>query len=51
MKKARAVYRGWRRKRDFVKLILTREARLLKDIGLTPEIVYQRLNTPFWKFV
>ena len=51
MNKAVSVYRGWRKKRDFIHLVLTKEARLLKDVGYPPEIVEQRLRTPFWKFV
>lgn len=51
MKKIVSVYTGWRKKRDFTKLVLSKEARLLKDVGYPPEIVEQRLRTPFWKFV
>jgi uncharacterized protein YjiS (DUF1127 family) len=51
MKKAVSVYRGWRKKRDFIHLVLTKESRLLKDVGYPPEIIEQRLRTPFWKFV
>lgn len=51
MKKAVTVYRGWRKKRDFIQLVLTKEARLLTDVGYPPEIIEQRLKTPFWKFV
>lgn len=50
MNKAVSVYKGWRMKRDFIQLILTKDARLLKDVGYPPEIVAQRLDTPFWKF-
>lgn len=51
MKKVVSVYQGWRRKRDFTNLVLQKEARLLKDVGYPPEIIAQRLRTPFWKFV
>lgn len=51
MNRAVSVYRGWRKKRDFTQLVLTKDARLLKDVGYPPEIVEQRLRTPFWKFV
>ncbi len=51
MNKAVSVYRGWRKKRDFIHLVMTRDARLLNDVGYRPEIIQQRLETPFWKFV
>lgn len=51
MKKAVSVFRGWRKKRDFINLVLTKDARLLNDVGYRPEIIEQRLKTPFWKFV
>ncbi len=51
MKRAVTVYRGWRKKRDFINLVLNKDARLLKDVGYPPEIIEQRLRTPFWKFV
>ncbi len=51
MKKAANYYRGWRMKREFIRLVLTKDARLLKDVGYPPEMVAQRLSTPFWKFV
>jgi hypothetical protein len=51
MKRAVSVYRGWRKKRDFIQLVLTRDPRLLRDVGYPPELVQQRLQTPFWKFV
>lgn len=50
MKTAVKVYRGWRKKREFIQLVLTKDARLLKDVGYPPEIVEQRLQVPFWKF-
>jgi len=50
MTKAVSVYRGWRKKRNFINLVLTKDARLLKDVGYPPEIIEQRLKTPFWKF-
>lgn len=51
MTKAVSVYKGWRNKRNFIHLVLTKDARLLKDVGYPPEIIEQRLKTPFWKFV
>jgi uncharacterized protein YjiS (DUF1127 family) len=50
MKRAMSVYKGWRKKRDFIHLVLTKDSRLLKDVGYPPEIIEQRLKTPFWKF-
>ncbi len=50
MKRAVTFYRGWKMKRDFVHLVTTMDRRLLIDAGLSPDIVVQRLNTPFWKF-
>ncbi|MDI9245311.1 hypothetical protein [Marinobacter sp. CHS3-4] len=50
MRKAVYAYRGWRKKRDFIQLVLTKDSRLLTDVGYPPEIVQQRLSTPFWKF-
>lgn len=51
MKNAVSVYRGWRKKREFIQLVLSKEPRLLKDVGYPPELIEQRLKTPFWKFV
>lgn len=51
MNKAVSVYKGWRNKRNFINLVITTDARLLNDIGYRPEIIEQRLKTPFWKFV
>lgn len=50
MKKVVSVYHGWRKKRDFINLVLHKEARLLKDVGYPPEVIAQRLRTPFWDF-
>ncbi|NMT64953.1 hypothetical protein [Marinobacter orientalis] len=50
MSKAASLYKGWRMKRNFLRLVLTTEPRLLKDVGYPPEVVEQRLRTPFWKF-
>lgn len=50
MKRAASLYKGWRMKRNFLHLALTMEPRLLKDVGYPPELVAQRLDTPFWKF-
>lgn len=37
-------------KRHFVHLVTTMDSRLLKDVGYPPELVEQKLSTPFWKF-
>jgi len=37
-------------KRNFLHLVHTMEPRLLQDVGYPPEVVEQRLKTPFWKF-
>lgn len=50
MKKAASLYKGWRMKRNFLHLIHTTEPRLLMDAGYPPEVVEQRLRTPFWRF-
>ncbi|WP_288074104.1 hypothetical protein [Marinobacter sp.] len=50
MKRAASLHKGWRTKRNFLHLVLTMEPRLLKDVGYPPELVAQRLDTPFWKF-
>jgi|TARA_R110002124_G_scaffold64063_1_gene175446 hypothetical protein len=50
MKRAASLYKGWRMKRNFLHLVMTMEPRLLKDVGYPPELVAQRLDTPFWKF-
>ncbi len=50
MKRAVTLYRGWKTKRHFVQLVMTLDRRLLNDVGFPPEIVEQRLSTPFWKF-
>ncbi|WP_166263628.1 hypothetical protein [Marinobacter caseinilyticus] len=50
MKRAVSLYKGWRMKRNFTHLVLSLDSRLLNDAGFSPEIVHQKLNTPFWKF-
>ncbi|MBW0146166.1 hypothetical protein [Marinobacter arenosus] len=50
MKRAAAIYQGWRMKRNFVHLVMTMDRRLLNDVGFSPDVVHQKLNTPFWKF-
>ncbi len=50
MKRAVTLYRGWKTKRNFVQLVMTLDRRLLNDVGFPPEIVEQRLSTPFWKY-
>ncbi|HET8800448.1 MAG TPA: hypothetical protein VFN01_04620 [Marinobacter sp.] len=50
MKTAATWYKGWRMKRHFVHLVTTMDSRLLKDVGYPPELVEQKLSTPFWKF-
>ena len=50
MKRAAAMYQGWRMKRNFVQLVMTMDPRLLNDVGFSPDVVHQRLRTPFWKF-
>ncbi len=50
MKRAITLYRGWKMKREFVYLVSTMDRRLLNDAGLSPDVVLQRMNTPFWKF-
>jgi len=37
-------------KRNFLHLVTTTDPRLLKDVGYPPEVVENRLRTPFWKF-
>ncbi len=50
MKTASDWIKGWRMKRNFVRLVKSKEPRLLRDAGFTPDVVYQKLRTPFWKF-
>ncbi len=50
MKRAVTLYRGWKTKRNFVHLVMNLDRRLLNDVGFPPEIVQQRLSTPFWKY-
>ncbi len=50
MKRASAFYRGWRMKRNFIHLVMTTDRRLLNDVGFSPDVVHQKLRTPFWKF-
>ncbi|MFO7527300.1 MAG: hypothetical protein R6W86_00635 [Marinobacter sp.] len=50
MKTAATLFKGWRMKRNFVRLVENTEPRLLLDVGFSPEVVEARLRTPFWKF-
>ena len=50
MKRAASLYRGWRMKRNFMHLVMTMDRHLLKDVGISQELVEQKLSTPFWKF-
>lgn len=50
MKRAASLYKGWRMKRNFIHMVMTMDRRLLNDVGFSPEMVEQKLSTPFWKF-
>lgn len=44
------LFAKWRQKRSFVHLAQTMEPRLMADVGFPPDVVREKLNTPFWRF-